>query len=94
MQSLQLQLQQNCTEQQLEELQRQLELLEVEKKEAETRLEREEKKNRELEDRGGRGAHTHTHAENSRWTTQLCVLHSNKSWWFLIGSDSFSLSQF
>uniref|UniRef100_H3D5Z8 Si:dkey-280e21.3 n=1 Tax=Tetraodon nigroviridis TaxID=99883 RepID=H3D5Z8_TETNG len=51
-QSLELQLQQKGSEQQLEALQRQLELLEVEKKEVEARLETAEKKNEELEGRG------------------------------------------
>lgn len=60
MQSLELQLQQNCVQQQLEALLRQLELLEVEKKDVEARLKTAEKKNEELESRGG-GRNTHTH---------------------------------
>lgn len=53
MQSLEAQFQESCVKKQLQDLQRQLELLEVEKKEVEGRLEQTEKKNEELEKRGG-----------------------------------------
>ncbi|MEQ2255460.1 hypothetical protein ILYODFUR_014109 [Ilyodon furcidens] len=51
--SLKAQLEESCVKKQLQDLQRQLELLEVEKKEVEGRLEQAEKKNEELEKRGG-----------------------------------------
>uniref|UniRef100_A0A3Q2TNJ9 Si:dkey-280e21.3 n=1 Tax=Fundulus heteroclitus TaxID=8078 RepID=A0A3Q2TNJ9_FUNHE len=50
-QSLEAQLEASSVKKQLQDLQRQLELLEVEKKEAEGRLEQAEKKNAELEER-------------------------------------------
>lgn len=53
--ALEAQVEQNSVMKQVENLQRQLELLEVEKKEVDGRLEKAEKKNEELE---GRGEHT------------------------------------
>lgn len=50
-----MQLEQSSVKQQLQALQRQLELLEVGRKEDAARFEVAEKKNRELEERGGRG---------------------------------------
>lgn len=82
MESLEAQLEQSCVKQQLEELQRQLELLEVEKKEVEARVEKAEKKNEELEDRGGwRWTHTHTHTVEAGGSS---MLHSNRK---IPGSD-------
>lgn len=94
-QSLEVQLEQSSVKQELQVLQRQLELLEVERKEDAARFEESERKNRELEEQSRRGiAHTHKHCKprSGRCSFRLLPLehktrlqHSNKESWPLIG---------